>query len=90
MRRSKDNPSLIKQLSWSGGGIVRALPVRVLQCVDLTLSHGTARGVPWLVLHPGVDAVLAVIGDRPADSLDPYRIEFPSSRSTKPRFDCVI
>lgn len=58
----------------------RHVPVAALRRVDLTAPQGIRRGVLRLVLHPGVDPVLAVIGDEPADLLDPYRIWFDESQ----------
>lgn len=54
----------------------RYVPVSALQRVDLTLPARDGLGALRLVLRPGVDPVLAVVGDKPHDSLDPYLIRF--------------
>lgn len=58
----------------------RHVPLAALRRVDLTPPGSTRWGVLRLVLHSGVDPVLDVVGDEPADSLDPYRIPFDDSQ----------
>ncbi len=58
----------------------RQVPVSALQRVDLTLPSSAGLGALRLVLRSGVDPVLAVVGDKPHDALDPYFIQFYQSQ----------
>src|SRR5438552_2008445 len=54
----------------------RYVPVSAVRRVDYTPpGQGRRRGSLRLVLHPGVDPILAVIGEERADSLYPYQVE---------------